>query len=77
MAKKKDIQKDNGNVKLSLKEKCGYACTDMAGNLLYVTISTYIMYFYTDVFGIPASGALGASIILLVARFADALSAIV
>lgn len=76
MVANKKEQKHPGDVKLSLKEKCGYACTDMAGNLLYVTISTYIMYFYTDVFGIPASGAMGASIILLVARFADAISAI-
>ncbi|MCI1979480.1 MAG: MFS transporter [Bifidobacteriaceae bacterium] len=61
--------------KLSIKEKISYSFTDMAGNLLYVTISSYIMYFYTDVFGIPAAGALGASTILLVARIVDAISA--
>ena len=76
MSNKKVENKDSGNVVLSIKEKCGYACTDFAGNLLQVTVGTYIMYFYTDVFGIPASGALGASVILLVARFADALGAI-
>ena len=70
-------EQKSGAVKLSIKEKCGYACTDMAGNLLYVTISSYIMYFYTNVFGIPAAGAWGASIILLVARIADALGAVV
>lgn len=68
---------DASAVKLNLKEKVAYSFTDMAGNLLYVTISSYIMYFYTDVFGIPASAALGASTILLVARFADAISAII
>lgn len=68
---------ESGAVKLSLKEKISYSFTDMAGNLLYVTISTYIMYFYTDVFGIPAAGAVGASTILLVARFADAIAAVV
>ena len=67
----------SGAVKLPLKEKISYSFTDMAGNLLYVTISSYIMYFYTDVFGIAASGALGAATILLVARFADAISAVV
>ena len=66
----------SGDTKLSIREKLGYSATDMAGNLLYVTVSSYIMYFYTDVFGIPASGALGASVILLVARFADAISAV-
>lgn len=67
--------KDASAVKLPLKEKIAYSFTDMAGNLLYVTISSYIMYFYTDVFGLPAESALGAGTILLVARFADAISA--
>lgn len=67
----------SGAVRLPLREKVSYSFTDMAGNLLYCTISSYIMYFYTDVFGIPASGALGAATILLVARFADAISAVV
>ncbi|NEG54937.1 MFS transporter [Bifidobacterium platyrrhinorum] len=68
---------DASAVKLSVKEKVAYSFTDMAGNLLYVTISSYIMYFYTNVFHIPAAGALGAGTILLVARFADAISAVV
>lgn len=71
------VSVQSGAVKLPLKEKISYSFTDMAGNLLYVTISSYIMYFYTDVFGIAASGALGAATILLVARFADAISAVV
>ncbi|MFV0561161.1 MAG: MFS transporter [Enterococcus sp.] len=57
---------------LSLKEKISYSFTDMAGNLLYVTISSYILYFYTDVFKISVAGA-GA--ILLIARVFDAVSA--
>ncbi|TCD53658.1 MFS transporter [Alloscardovia theropitheci] len=69
--------RNSGAVKLSMKEKISYSFTDMAGNLLYVTISSYIMYFYTDVFGIPATGAVGAATILLIARFADAISAII
>ncbi|KRL22837.1 MFS transporter [Lentilactobacillus kisonensis] len=60
------------DAKLPLLEKISYSFTDMAGNLLYVTISSYILYFYTDVFGISVAGA---GIILLVARFADAISA--
>ncbi|MCH4165523.1 MAG: MFS transporter [Lentilactobacillus diolivorans] len=63
---------DKANVKLSVWEKTAYSFTDMAGNLLYVTISSYILYFYTDVFGITAAGA---GLILLVARFFDAISA--
>ncbi len=64
--------KDSANVKLSVWEKTAYSFTDMAGNLLYVTISSYILYFYTDVFGISVGGA---GLILLVARFFDAVSA--
>ncbi|WP_419154414.1 glycoside-pentoside-hexuronide (GPH):cation symporter [Weissella bombi] len=60
------------NEKLSTSEKLGYTFTDMAGNLLYVTITTYILYFYTDVFqiSVAASGT-----ILLIARIVDAISA--
>ena len=64
-----EVTKEAGRVKLPFKEMVSYSFTDMAGNLLYVTLSSYIMYFYTDVFGISASGALGAATILLVARF--------
>lgn len=63
---------DSANVKLSVWEKTAYSFTDMAGNLLYVTISSYILYFYTDVFSISVGGA---GLILLVARFFDAVSA--
>ncbi|WP_203651561.1 MFS transporter [Secundilactobacillus yichangensis] len=65
-------QVDSANVKLSVWEKTAYSFTDMAGNLLYVTISSYILYFYTDVFSISVGGA---GLILLVARFFDAISA--
>lgn len=60
-----EVTKEAGRVKLPFKEMVSYSFTDMAGNLLYVTLSSYIMYFYTDVFGISASGALGAATILL------------
>lgn len=60
------------NAKLPVLEKISYSFTDMAGNLLYVTISSYILYFYTDVFDISVAGA---GLILLIARVADAISA--
>ncbi|MCO7127852.1 MFS transporter [Sporolactobacillus shoreicorticis] len=62
----------DASAKLPVSEKISYSFTDMAGNLLYVTISSYILYFYTDVFSISVAGA---GLILLVARFVDALSA--
>lgn len=59
--------------KLPVLEKVSYAFTDMAGNLLYVSMSSYILYFYTDVFNIPVSGA---GMIILLASIVDAVSAI-
>ncbi len=58
--------------KLPVSEKLAYSFTDGAGNLLYCTITAYILYFYTDVFGISVAGA---GLILLIARFVDAISA--
>ena len=58
--------------KLSLKRILAFASTDTAGNLLYCTLTSYIMYFYTDVLGISVAAA---GMILLVARFVDALDA--
>ncbi|MGF7046193.1 sugar (glycoside-pentoside-hexuronide) transporter [Paenibacillus sp. DS2015] len=66
---------NNGDTKpskLSLKRILAFASTDTAGNLLYCTLTSYIMYFYTDVFGISVAAA---GMILLVARFVDALDA--
>ncbi len=56
----------------SLHRVLAYASTDTAGNLLYTTVSTFILYYYTDVFGISVGAA---GIILLVARILDAFDA--
>lgn len=58
--------------KLSLINKLAYASTDTAGNLLYCTLTSFILYFYTDVFGISVGMA---GTILLVARIFDSLDA--
>lgn len=57
---------------LPLHRKITYAFTDMSGNLLYCIISGYLLYFFTEVFGISV-GVAGT--LLLVARFFDALDA--
>lgn len=41
--------------KLSLKEKIGYSLGDTASNLFFQTFMLFLMYFYTDVFGLPAA----------------------
>ncbi|MDM5337397.1 MFS transporter [Fictibacillus enclensis] len=60
------------NSRLPFKRVLAYASTDTAGNLLYCTLTSFIMYFYTDVFGISVASA---GFILLIARFVDALDA--
>ena len=41
--------------KLGLLEKLGYSVGDTASNLYFQTIMLFLLYFYTDVFGIPAA----------------------
>ena len=53
---------------IPLFRKLSYSLTDFGGNILFVSISTYLLYFYTDVFGI---GIGVAGTILLVTRCVD------
>ncbi|GER68331.1 MFS transporter [Weizmannia acidilactici] len=57
---------------LPLHRKVTYSFTDLAGNLLYCIMSSYILYFFTDVYGLSA-GIAGT--LLLIARLFDALDA--
>ena len=54
--------------KLSVKEKIGYGFGDLASVLYWQTISAYLLYFYTDVFGISAAAA---GTMILVSRLWD------
>ena len=55
--------------RISLKEKVGYSLGDAASNLYWKTFEWFLLFFYTDVFGISAA-AVGT--MLLVTRIADA-----
>ncbi len=55
--------------KLSFKEKVGYSLGDTASNLFFQTFMLFLLYFYTDVFGLPAA-AVGT--MFLVTRIWDA-----
>lgn len=55
--------------KLSLKEKIGFSLGDCASNLFFQTFILFLMFYYTDVAGLPAA-AVGT--MLLVTRVADA-----
>jgi glycoside/pentoside/hexuronide:cation symporter, GPH family len=47
----------NGIQKLGLGEKIGYGFGDLASCLFWQTIMVYLLYFYTDVFGLTAKAA--------------------
>ncbi|MBT9671129.1 MFS transporter [Secundilactobacillus kimchicus] len=57
---------------LPFHRKVTYGFTDMAGNLLYTLVGSYMLYFFTNVFGLDV-GTAGA--LLLLGRFIDALGA--
>jgi GPH family glycoside/pentoside/hexuronide:cation symporter len=58
------------NSKLSFKEKVGYAFGDLGSVLFWQTIMVYLLFFYTDVFGLTAAVA---GIMFFVSRVLDAL----
>ena len=55
-------------MKLSVREKTGYGLGDTASNFVWALMVNFIMYFYTDIFGITAAAA---GTLLLVARITD------
>ena len=57
---------------LPFHRKLTYAFTDGAGNLLYCIISSYMLYFFTNIFGLSI-GVAGT--LLLIGRFIDAIGA--
>ncbi len=40
---------------LSIKEKIGYGLGDFAANIVFQTVMIFLMYYYTDIYGIPAA----------------------
>ena len=61
---------ENG-YKLSFKEKVGYGLGDTASNLYFQMFINFLLFFYTDVFGIPAAAA---GTMLMLSRFWDAVN---
>jgi len=59
---------DKTNLKLSFKEKVGYSLGDTASHFVWDMVGFWLLFFYTDVYGISAAAA---GTIMLVARFWD------
>src|SRR5664279_523072 len=53
-------------LKLSVLEKVGYSLGDLAANLIFQTLMTFLAFFYTDIYKIPAGTA---SVIIFVGGF--------
>ncbi|SDM30427.1 MFS transporter [Kriegella aquimaris] len=48
---------NSNSQKLTVKEKIGYSLGDLAANLVFQTLMTYLAYFYTDIYGLEANHA--------------------
>lgn len=59
---------DNTNQKLSVKEKVGYSLGDTASHFVWDMVGFWLLFFYTDIYGISAAAA---GTIMLIARFWD------
>ena len=59
------------DIKLPWRQKFGWATGDFAQNLIYTTISTYLLFFYTNVYGLPAADA---ATMFLIVRLIDAIN---
>ena len=59
------------DVKLSFFQKIEYAVGDLGYNLIYFWVSSYLLIFYTDVFGISA---FAATTLMLVVRIFDGIN---
>lgn len=46
---------ENTGQKLSIKEKVGYGLGDFAANIVFQTVMIFLMFYYTDIFGIPVA----------------------
>ncbi|OEC49292.1 MULTISPECIES: MFS transporter [unclassified Aeromonas] len=60
----------NSYVSVSVTEKIGYGLGDFASNLSFGFVSLFLLFYYTDIYGITAAQA---SIIFVVARIIDAI----
>ncbi len=47
----------NPTQQLSVREKIGYSLGDLAANLVFQTLMTYLAYFYTDIYGLDTNDA--------------------
>ena len=59
---------DNGYYKLSWRQRIGFSAGDLAQNLIYQTVSIWLLFFYTNVYGLKPSVS---AVMFLVVRIID------
>lgn len=62
------VNESKGFYKLSMLQHIGFGSGDMAQNLIYQTISIYLLIFYTNVFGLSAASV---AVMFLIVRLVD------
>ena len=65
-----DAQAARGFYKLNWLQRIGFGSGDLAQNLIYQTICMYLLFFYTDIYGLDAGAA---ATMFLVVRLVDVL----
>ncbi|TAJ14512.1 MFS transporter [Marinilabiliaceae bacterium JC017] len=60
--------------KIKLKEKIGYALGDTSANIAWRALTSFLLIFYTDVFGISA---VAAGVLLLITRLSDGVTDVI
>lgn len=61
---------ESNSTRLPIREKIGYGLGDAASNIFFQTVNTFLLFYYTDVFGLDAKIA---GTLFILARFWDAL----
>ncbi|WP_394879219.1 MFS transporter [Levilactobacillus brevis] len=54
--------------KLSLLNKLAYGCSDMGNNIVFVVVTTYLMFYYTDILKLNLASV---GLLFLIVRIAD------
>ncbi len=62
---------ENSFPSFGIKDKLGYLFGDFGNDFTFILSSTFLLKFYTDVMGVPA---FAVGIIMMIARFADAIT---
>lgn len=69
IAEQAPVESNGSAEKISFRERFGYGIGDLATNLIYASMASFLTFFYTDTVGISA-GVIGT--IMLLARVLDA-----